>query len=702
MSLDGTHVEMMLWLLLLPLAASVIQIFVGRYLPRRGDWLPTSAIGVSLALALMLFAAAMKEGSPALLMHTGRPPPGGEGFSWSWLLSSSEGGNFFISFLFDNLTAMMLVVVTLVSFLVHVFSLGYMRGDPKYPRFFAYLAFFSFSMLGLVLSSSFIFLFVCWELVGLSSYLLIGYWFEKPSAADACKKAFLTTRVGDVGMFVGMMILWWKFQTFDFLEIFEQAGRAVAANGGLPPAWMTLTGILIFMGPIGKSAQFPLHIWLPDAMEGPTPVSALIHAATMVVAGVYLVARMIPFFLFVPDAMLLIALVGAFTAIFAATIALAQFDIKKVLAYSTVSQLGFMMTALGCGALAAGTMHLMTHAWFKACLFLCSGSVIHGMHHDQDMRNMGGLRRKMPVTYLTMVISTMAIAGVPLLSGFYSKDAIVAATLHPVAGYESISGAHASGILWALPSILIPVAALMTAFYMFRLIIMTFHGEARSEHAEHAHESSFSMTMPLVALAVLAIFGASPWILNGDFLGHHIWYDSVVVNPVYEAATGVRFPAGAPEASHGVLPIIISLIVAGGGISLAFCFYQWNVFSPQKLVERIKPLHRVVYNKYFIDEFVLRFIVRPLVYRWNTWCAAFDKYVIDGMVDNSAYHTKRTSLGSGWFDRNIIDGSIETLGFATQVFGAIARIFQSGFLQHYLTWLAGSAAMGMIVFLFAF
>ncbi len=695
------HLRLMLCILLLPLMAFAVQIFFGAKLPRRGDWLPTVAMGGAFVLALSLFMTAVQHPDPTLFLHSARPPADEDGLAWNWLWSKGTPGkgNFVFAILFDNLTAVMLLVVTLVSFLVHVFSMGYMKGDPRYPRFFAYLGLFSFSMLGLVLTSNFLFLLIFWELVGLSSYLLIGFWFEKPSAANACKKAFLTTRVGDTGMLIGMMMIWWNFRTFDFVEIFEKAGQAVIANGGVPPGWMTIAAILVFMGPIGKSAQFPLHVWLPDAMEGPTPVSALIHAATMVAAGVYLVGRMFPFFMFAPDAMLVVALVGAFTALFAATIGITQFDIKKVLAYSTISQLGFMVAALGCGALGAGLMHLMTHAWFKACLFLGSGSVIHGMHHEQDMRKMGGLRRRMPITYLTMLASTLAIAGVPLFSGFYSKDAIVAATLHPAPGYESLALPHAGGLLWSLPRLLIPLAALMTAFYMFRLVIMTFHGTPRSGEAERAHESPSNMTVPLLVLGLLAVLGGSPWLFNGDFLGKHIWFNGLVHNPVFDAASGiVSFPEQVGHEGHGWAPLIISLVVAGSGILLAFLFYQWKVFRPEKVAAAIAPIYKAVYNKYWIDEFYLRFIVRPLVFHWNVFCAAFDKYVVDGVVNGVGRTARRLADGQGWFDKNIVDGLVNLAAFLTQVFGAIARIFQTGYLQHYITLLAGGATAVLVIF----
>ena len=700
------HIQMMLWIIALPLLAFGITIFFNRKLPRQGDWLPTIAIGISLILSLLLFHRGIVLGhSSELLLHSAKDVPlGQQGWSWDFLFGgvggfTTEGGrqsDFVFSLLFDNLTAVMLFVVATVSFLVHVFSTGYMKGEDRYGRFFSYLALFSFAMLGLVLSGSLLMLLVFWEIMGLSSYLLIGFYFQKPSAAAACKKAFLTTRVGDIGMILGIMILWQHFGTFDILEIFERAAVEVQANGGHAPGWMLLTALLIFLGPVGKSAQFPLHIWLPDAMEGPTPVSALIHAATMVAAGVYLVARLFPFFLFVPDALLVVAVLGSFTALFAATIGCTQWDIKKVLAYSTISQLGFMMAALGCGSLAAGTMHLMTHAFFKACLFLGSGSVILGMHHHQDMRDMGGLRKRMPFTYITMLLATLAISGVPLMAGFYSKDAIIAATLHPQPAYE-VLGYEAHGFLWSLPRILLPIAALLTAFYMFRLMILTFHGHPKSEHAAHAHESPLNVTFPLMVLAGLAIWAASPWIFNADFLGHHIWFNDLVTPMVYEAGR-LALPVEAPHEAHGWMPVIISVLVAGAGILLAYTVYQYKKIKAERIAKALGPVYTLVYNKYYIDELVDASIVRPLVYYWNVWLAVFDRVVLDGIVDGAARFAKWLAGIAGWVDKNIVDGLANGLAFFTQIFGAIARIFETGFLTHYLTSIAVAAVLGLALF----
>ena len=384
---------------ILPLAAFAVQAFFGRRLPRGGDWVPLAAIGLALILSLRLFAQSISAYDP----HWQLPLD-----PWVWL--DLNVTRISVGLLVDNITVIMLVVVTLVSGLVHLYSVGYMHGDPRYSRFFGFLAIFSFSMLGLVLVDNFLLLYVFWELVGLSSYLLIGFWYEKPSAASACKKAFLVNRVGDLGFFVGIMIVFWHLGVFDYDSVYEGV-----AEGKLGGWWLTAAGLCLFCGAIGKSAQFPLHVWLPDAMEGPTPVSALIHAATMVAAGVYMVTRMFP--ILTPDALVVIAYIGAITAILGATIAVAQYDIKRVLAYSTISQLGYMIMGLGVGAYVAGFFHLMTHAAFKACLFLGSGSVIHAMHHvyhhsdkdPQDMRNMGGLKAKMPMTFLTFLLATVAL-----------------------------------------------------------------------------------------------------------------------------------------------------------------------------------------------------------------------------------------------------------------------------------------------------
>ncbi|HSL92082.1 MAG TPA: NADH-quinone oxidoreductase subunit L, partial [Candidatus Limnocylindrales bacterium] len=499
---------------LLPLAAFFVNIAVGKRLPRKGDWVSLGAIALGLAISIGIFYDVFRAYDPNFKYHVVFP----------WL---DLGGRFVVQggILIDNITAVMLLVVTGVSTFVHLYSIGYMHGDPRYSRFFAYLSIFSFSMLGLVLSDSFFFIYIFWELVGLSSYLLIGFWFEKKSAADAGKKAFIVNRVGDFGFLLGFLLLFATTGVLGFDEVF-QAIREGRIEGTL----LTLAGIGIFCGAIGKSAQFPLHVWLPDAMEGPTPVSALIHAATMVAAGVYLVGRVYP--IFTPDAFLVIAYIGLLTLFITATIALTARDIKKVLAYSTCSQLGFMILGLGVGGYTAGLAHLMTHAAFKACLFLGSGSVIHAVH-SQDIFEMGGLWKKMKITAVTFIIATMSIAGVPGFSGFYSKDMILAAALE----FGMKNPQHM--ILFAVTLL----TAGMTAFYMSRLVILTFFGKPRDHHKyDHAHESPANMWVPLVVLAVLS-FGfwyKSPFAEKG-------WFEVLVQKPA-SASQAAAVAGPTPEA----------------------------------------------------------------------------------------------------------------------------------------------------------
>ncbi|HEX9829512.1 MAG TPA: NADH-quinone oxidoreductase subunit L, partial [Bacteroidota bacterium] len=471
-------------ILLLPLLSFVILIFFHKRLPRQGDWLGTGILFVALTLSLVILITKMTQYPNETIQG-----------SFQWVNFGNVPGigplTLDLGIMVDNIAAIMLVVVMLVSSLVHLFSIGYMQGDVRYGRYFSYLGIFTFSMLGIVITNNFWMMYVFWELVGLSSYLLIGHWFEKKSASDAAKKAFIVNRVGDIGFFTGIMILYATFHTFSFDGIFGAIQSGTIPFGS--EAWLTAAGILIFMGAVGKSAQFPLHVWLPDAMEGPTPVSALIHAATMVAAGVYMVAR--TFAMMTGDALMFIAYVGAITAFISATIAIAQNDIKKVLAYSTVSQLGYMVMGLGVGAYSAGFFHLTTHAMFKAGLFLGSGSVIHAMHHalhhagdhhtdPQDIRNMGGLKSKMPITFWTFIMFTLAISGVPFTSGFLSKDEILAGTL----AYGSLTGHYLIPIVGFL-------VAGLTAFYMFRMVILTFFGEHKDHHRfEAIHESPTTMT----------------------------------------------------------------------------------------------------------------------------------------------------------------------------------------------------------------
>ncbi|MCJ7552784.1 MAG: NADH-quinone oxidoreductase subunit L [Ignavibacteriaceae bacterium] len=610
--------------------------------------------------------------------------------------------SFKLGFLIDNITALMLFVVALISMLVHFFSIAYMKGDERYNRYFAYLGIFTFSMNGIVLTNNILMMYIFWELVGLSSYLLIGFWFEKKSASDAGKKAFIVNRVGDLGMFAGILILFLTYSTFSFSEIFAQL-----SNGVLPfnsQFWLTVTGILLFCGAIGKSAQFPLHVWLPDAMEGPTPVSALIHAATMVAAGVYLVIRIFGFL--TADAMLFIAVIGMLSAFIPATIALTQNDIKKVLAYSTVSQLGYMVMALGVGAYKFAFFHLITHAFFKACLFLGSGSVIHAMHHEQDITKMGGLRKKLPLTYATFLISSLAISGIPLTSGFLSKDGILASSY----AFASLTG-H-----WLFPTVGFLVA-LLTAFYMFRLIILTFHGQPQDQHKfEHAHESPFAMVMPLVVLALLSFFfwytpnpinAGSGWVLtkwienpelhtppssrfefmNGDEEIHSENSHPPMYSNLYsEAMHSAHYPA-----------MILSLIVAILGIFLAFYVYQWKKINVDNIVVKIKPIYEFSLNKWYFDElYHSTFVAFTLgLSRFLAW---FDLKIIDGIVDGSASITKIFSSFIGGFDRIVIDGFVNFTAYFSGFIGILFRKFQTGKVQTYILFVIFSIVILLFVF----
>jgi NADH-quinone oxidoreductase subunit L len=558
-------------------------------------------------------------------------------------------------------------------------------------------------MLGIVLTHNLLMMYIFWELVGLSSYLLIGFWFEKKSASDAGKKAFIVNRIGDIGMFTGILILFTQYKTFTFDAIYQQI-----AAGNLPfgsTAWLTAAGILVFMGAVGKSAQFPLHVWLPDAMEGPTPVSALIHAATMVAAGVYLVVRI--FVMLTADAMLVIAVVGAFTSLVAATIALTQNDIKKVLAYSTVSQLGYMVMSLGVGAYVFAFFHLVTHAFFKACLFLGSGSVIHSMHHEQDIRNMGGLKKKMPVTYYTFLISTLAISGVPLFSGFLSKDGILAGTL----AFGKLTG-H-----WLIPIIGFLVAGL-TAFYMFRLVILTFHGKPRDQHKfDHAHESPFVMAMPLVVLAALSIF---IWYTPNPIGADQGWFmKNWIKAPAQVTPLETRFEFMKPSTEeakaevHGEVvhsvdytetmhwahypAMILSLIVAGLGILVAFMFYQWKKLNADKLANAIKPVYKFSLNKWYLDEAYDKTAIAG-TQALSAVLAWFDNVVVDGIVNGSASVTRFTSRMSGWFDNVVVDGLVNFTALFSGFIGLSFKRLQTGKVQTYIVFVVFAVVILLLIF----
>ncbi len=621
-----------------------------------------------------------------------------------------------LGIMIDNITLMMLFVVTLISALVHYFSIAYMKGDKRYSRYFSYLGLFTFSMLGIVFAHDMLMIYIFWELVGISSYLLIGFWYEKKSASDAGKKAFLVNRIGDIGMLAGILLLFTTYHTFTFDVIFEQikAGH-LPFNSGF---WLTITGILLFCGAIGKSAQFPLHVWLPDAMEGPTPVSALIHAATMVAAGVYLSLRIFP--LLTGDALLFVATIGALSAFIPATIALTQNDIKKVLAYSTVSQLGYMIMAVGVGAYSYGFFHLVTHAFFKAGLFLGSGSVIYAMHHEQDIRQMGGLRKKLPITYATFLIFCLAISGIPLTSGFLSKDGILASA-YAFGGLTGISIFAWTGFL----------VALMTAFYMFRLLFITFHGQPRNQDKyDHAHESPAVMTVPLIILAILSIFAfytmnpidaGKGWVMNTwiktptSVVPEPLRYSFMRSAPKEEIvkteATAEPVTEKAPmqivhseeytEAMHHAhMPAMgFSLLVAFLGILTAYLFYIKKAVDTDNLISKIKPLYAFSLNKWYFDEFYHATFV-AMVMGLSKLLSWFDTYIVDGLVNGSASLTRVTSTISNAFDKYVVDGLVNFSAIFTGLLGIFVRKIQTGKVQTYLIMVVFSIVVLLFIFIY--
>ena len=584
-------------------------------------------------------------------------------------------------FLLDPLSSVMILVVTGIGFLIHVYSIGYMAHDGGYYRFFGYLNLFVFFMLMLVLANNYVLMFVGWEGVGLCSYLLIGFYFHKKSAADAGKKAFIVNRIGDSGFILGMLLMFSVFGTARFLDVNKAlAGMSAETHFGV----LTAMAVLFFVGATGKSAQLPLYVWLPDAMEGPTPVSALIHAATMVTAGVYMVARSNHLFRLAPEACLIVATVGALTAFFAATIAMTQNDIKRVLAYSTVSQLGYMFVALGAGAFWVGIFHLYTHAFFKALLFLGSGSVIHALSGEQDMRKMGGLKNKIPITYATMLIGTLAISGIPGLAGFFSKDEILwQAYSHPHAWFRVV---YALGL----------ITAGMTAFYMWRLMALTFYGESRVDPkvAAHIHESPKVMTVPLMVLAagsVLAGWIGVPklWTMFPEgFRTLETWLAGVLGN----AAT-VGEIEREPNTSLEWAMMLLSVAVAGAGIALAWSLYQKRKPAVEPL-QALGPLYTGSLNKWYVDEAYDAVFVEGLSKGGGTLLSRFDQTVVDGGVNGAGWLTRFTSTVSMWWDTWIVDGAVRLTAFAVKLSSYPVRILQTGSVQAYaLAFVIGVAAI---------
>jgi NADH-quinone oxidoreductase subunit L len=725
------HLEpwVILTILFSPLAAFVVQILFGKALfmregqpnTRMGAIVPILGILTPLVLVLIYIAPHLFTKTDVVWL-----PASGDGALWIDMGSRAVR----IGLSIDNTQKVLLFMVTLVCTMIHLFASEYMKlrdgqPEPRYTRFFAFLSLFTFSMILLAMSDNLLTLFAGWELMGLCSYLLIGFYYEKKSAQDASLKAFMTTRVGDVLLFLALAILWTACGSLRFGDL-----HAGLAAGKLTGTLLTAAGVLALCGAIGKSAQFPLHTWLPDAMEGPTPVSALIHAATMVAAGVYLAARLLQIGILDADAQLVIAYIGGFTAIFAASIAFVQNDIKRVLAYSTISQLGYMMLAVGTGHYTAAIFHLLTHAFFKACMFLGSGSVIHSMHdalhhvHShadaQDMRNMGGLRRKMPLTFLTFFISTLAISGVPLTAGFLSKDAVLAGSL----AFAMENPGHI-----ALP-VMGFIAALMTAFYMFRLVFMTFFGkfgvraddhdrDAVAQSESYVHESPFIMTAPLLVLAAGATFllwsptnpMAEGWI--GEVAEEHAeWMDTgshtlaspegamvfVADEAESHAATAdahAADPHAAATDAHGddhgvahtahVITVALSLAVAGLGILFAFLFYGVRVLSARGLSE--SSFAKAIEKKYGFDEFYNWAFIQNTLRVCNV-SGAFDVKVVDGIVNGAAKVFVNARYSFTWLngavDHYVVDGAVNGVGASLRWIGSAFRRGQTGMIQNYL------------------
>ena len=633
-----------LWIIpLLPLLGSAINGLFGR------TWTKGTVNAVALGSTGLSFACAL-EAVREFLDYFAQNHQAFRKDFFDWIVAGNFRAGFDLQL--DHLTVVMLLVVTGVGFLIHIYSTGYMAHEEGYYRFFSYLNLFMFFMLILVLAANFVLLFVGWEGVGLCSYLLIGFYFLKKSASDAGNKAFIVNRIGDFGFMLGMFLIFRTFHSLDFNTVFAAASRPEVAIEPLGTfGTITIACLLLFVGATGKSAQLPLYVWLPDAMEGPTPVSALIHAATMVTAGVYVVARAHVLYLHAPTAMYVVAVVGCATAFFAATIGLVQSDIKKVLAYSTVSQLGYMFLGCGVGAFSSGIFHLMTHAFFKALLFLSAGSVIHAVGGNQDMWEMGGLGKKIKITFWCMLFGTIAIAGIFPFAAFFSKDAILFAAYNSETGGKAL---YAVGLF----------AAVLTSFYMFRLMWLTFGGQPRyDEHRVHVHESPLNMTIPLMILAFLSLTGG--WVAAPALWGGKDYF-SAFLSPVFGTAT----EAGG-EASASLEHTLSYVAVAAALVGLAVA---WRMYS--RKVERgtSTGLHKLLYNKYYVDELYLGAVVRPLV-----WLS--------------------TNVLWKVVDAGVIDGTVNGVAHGAQAVGDAARHTQSGNTRSYAVWVViGAIVIFAIVF----
>jgi NADH-quinone oxidoreductase subunit L len=636
--------ELLIFMLLPPLAGAMLNgIFGRRFSKGVVSLIGCGASGLAMVFALLAAREYTLHWSPAAVFPS----------LFTWIHAGAFEADF--ALYYDRLTLVMTCTVTVVAFLIHLYSRGYMEHEGGFYRFFTYLNLFLFMMLMLVSAGNYPLMFVGWEGVGLCSYLLIGFYFPKKSASDAGKKAFIVTRIGDAGFTLGVALIFWTFGTVDFHTLFASLDKLPL---GTQTAALTAICLLMFLGAAGKSAQLPLYVWLPDAMEGPTPVSALIHAATMVTAGVYMVARSNALFAHAPMALEVVAIIGCATAFFAATIALCQNDLKRLLAYSTISQLGYMFLGCGVGIFATGIFHLMTHAFFKSLLFLAAGSVMHAMSGELDMRKMGGLRHHMPITYWTFLAATLAICGIPGFSGFFSKDEILAAA------YTAPLGGP--WLYW-----LGTVTAGMTAFYMFRGLFMTFHGKSRvpEEIAHHVHESSAKMTGPLVVLAILSVFGgyvSIPEALGGgEGFIHYL-------DPVFASSEHLLRATSARPAAEGMSSVALmglSLLAAAVGIAFAWWFYLRSLETPKRLAERLKGPYRLLINKYYVDEFYNWLIVRPL------------RFTSEQIL------WRRTDAGA--IDGTLVEGSGET----TLKLGSVARRIYSGQLRSYATWVLLGAVL---------
>ncbi len=700
-----------LWLIpLLPALGAIINLMIGRFLGKRTvSLLACGGILGSFVLSAVTFFQLIKLPADARVIHN---------VVYQWLNIGKLNAE--VAFLVDPLSIIMLLVVTGVSFLIHVYSVGYMADDKRYARYFGFLNLFVFAMILLVAADNLLLMFIGWEGVGLCSYLLIGFWFEKKANATAGKKAFIVNRIGDFGFMLGIFLLFWSLDSVSF-----QGLQAALAAHPLSTGLATAICLLLFVGAAGKSAQIPLYVWLPDAMAGPTPVSALIHAATMVTAGVYMIARMNFLYVLSPTAMLVVAIVGVATAFYAGTIALVQNDIKKVLAYSTISQLGYMFLGVGVGAFAAGIFHLMTHAFFKALLFLGSGSVIHGTGGEQDMRKMGGVRKFMPITFWTFLIATVAIAGIPPFAGFFSKDEIL---------WKTFSSGHR--VLWAVGL----AGAVLTAFYMSRLVFMTFFGENRAHHVDHhppdqepsghdvccdddstrdkshhahIHESPKTMTIPLMVLAVLSIVGGLvgiPHALKGanhieEFMAP-VFANSGIIHVEKHVSTGGHDAAVLPVGEHhGDTTLELLLMVLSVGLVLisiygAYYCYIKKKDIPGRIAQKFSGLHKLLLNKYYIDEIYQQVLIKSLLALNNILAYKIDLGVIDKIVNGLGTSTIKVAKASGWMDKNVVDGAVNGTGQTVLAFGQVVRQPQSGRLKDYLTWVVAGIIMlvGLIWF----